>query len=110
MSLYSIILSFKTFLATLLGSYVASRNRKRFGIIAAFSVGVLIAVLLLQLLPANLSLADMLDTPAQDVLFMMGLGFIFLYMLERLLSVKKVRSGDNWKYVHHSAGENIWCK
>jgi ZIP family zinc transporter len=35
---------------------------------------------------------------------MTALGFTFLYMLERLLSVKKVVSGDGWKYVRHSTG------
>jgi ZIP family zinc transporter len=35
---------------------------------------------------------------------MTGLGFVFLYMLERLLSVKKIRLGDSWKYVRHSTG------
>jgi zinc transporter ZupT len=104
MKLYPIILSFITFLATLLGGYVASRNRKRFGVIAAFSAGVLIAVPLFQLLPASLKLADDLGTPVPNVLYMTGLGFIFLYMLERLLSVKKIRSGDGWKYVRHSTG------
>jgi zinc transporter ZupT len=89
MSPYPIILSFITFFATLLGGYVASRNRKRFGVIAAFSAGVLIAVPLFQLLPASLRLADNLGTPTQNVLYMTGLGFIFLHMLERLLSVKK---------------------
>jgi zinc transporter ZupT len=104
MSPYPIILSFITFLATLLGGYVAARNRNRFGVIAAFSAGVLIAVSLFQLLPASLRLADNLGTPTQDVLYMTGLGFVFLYMLERLLSVKKIRSGDGWKYVRHSTG------
>ena len=104
MKFYPIILSFITFFATLLGGYVASRNRKRFGVIAAFSAGVLIAVPLFQLLPASLKLADNLGTPTQNILYMTGLGFIFLYMLERLLSVKKIRSGDGWKYVRHSTG------
>jgi ZIP family zinc transporter len=104
MKFYPIILSFITFFATLLGGYVASRNRKRFGVIAAFSAGVLIAVPLFQLLPASLKLADNLGTPTQNVLYMTGLGFVFLYMLERLLSVKKIRSGDGWKYVRHSTG------
>ncbi len=104
MSPYPIILSFVTFLATLAGGFVAARNRSKFGIIAAFCAGVLIAVPLFQLLPASLKLADSLKTPASDVLYMMGLGFVFLYMLERLLSVKKVPSGDGWKYVRHSTG------
>jgi ZIP family zinc transporter len=104
MKFYPIILSFVTFLATLAGGYVAAKNRKRFGVIAAFSAGVLIAVSLFQLIPTSLNLAVKLGTPLQDVLYMMGLGFVFLYMLERLLSVKKVRSGDGWKYVRHSTG------
>jgi len=104
MSPYPIILSFITFLATLLGGYVAARNRNKFGIIAAFSAGVLIAVSLFQLIPTSLKLAENLGTPSQNVLYVTGLGFVFLYMLERLLSVKKVRSGDGWKYVRHSTG------
>ncbi len=104
MRLYPMILSFVTFLATLMGGYVASKNRRRFGVIAAFSAGVLIAVPLFQLLPATLTLAADLHVPSQNVLYVTALGFIFLYMLERLLSVKKVRSGDTWKYVRHSTG------
>ena len=101
---YPIILSFVTFLATLIGGYVASRSRRRFGIIAAFSAGVLIAVPLFQLLPATLVLAGNQNVPPQNVLYVTAMGFIFLYMLERLLSVKKVRAGDGWRYVRHSTG------
>ncbi len=104
MALFPIVLSFVTFLATLLGGYTAARNRSKFGVIAAFSAGVLIAVPLFQLLPASLTLAANINVPSQNILYMTALGFVFLYMLERLLSVKKVRSGDGWKYVRHSTG------
>jgi zinc transporter ZupT len=104
MAFYTILLSFVTFLATLVGGYTAAKNRKRFGVIAAFSAGVLIAVSLFQILPASLSLAEKTHASPQNILYVTGLGFIFLYMLERLLSVKKVRSGDTWKYIRHSAG------
>jgi len=104
MSPYPIVLSLITSVATMVGGYVAARNRSRFGIIAAFSAGVLIGVPLFQLLPATFSLAVMLHTPTESVLYMTAVGFTFLYMLERLLSVKKVRSGDAWKYVRHSTG------
>ncbi|HTY81327.1 MAG TPA: ZIP family metal transporter [Dehalococcoidales bacterium] len=104
MRYYPIILSFITFLATLAGGWVAARNRSRFGVIAAFAAGILIAVPLFQLLPASLDLAQKLGDPLQNVLFVTGAGFVFLYMLERLLSVKKVRSGEGWKYVRHSSG------
>jgi zinc transporter ZupT len=103
-TLLTIILSFITFFATLLGGYVAARNRSKFGIIAAFSAGVLIAVPLFQLLPATFILADKLQVTSQNIMYSVALGFIFLYMLERLLSVKKVREGDKWKYVRHSTG------
>jgi zinc transporter ZupT len=104
MSVYTIVLSFATFLATLAGGYMAAKNRSKFGYIAAFSAGVLIAVPLFQLLPTSLSLAANSNVSVQTVMYVTGLGFIFLYMLERLLSVKKVRSGDTWKYVRHSTG------
>jgi len=89
MKVYPIILSFVTFLATLAGGYTAAKNRNKFGFIAAFSAGVLIAVSLFQLLPTSLTLAAKTNVSAQNVLYVTGLGFIFLYMLERLLSVKK---------------------
>jgi len=87
--IYPIILSFVTFLATLAGGYTAAKNRSKFGYIAAFSAGILIAVPLFQLLPTSLTLAAQTNVSAQNVLYVMGLGFIFLYMLERLLSIKK---------------------
>jgi zinc transporter ZupT len=102
--IYPLVLSFITFLATLAGGYTAAKNRSKFGYIAAFSAGVLIAVPLFQLLPTSLTLAAKTNVTAQAVLYVTGLGFIFLYMLERLLAVKKVRSGDTWKFERHSTG------
>jgi ZIP family zinc transporter len=102
--IYPLVLSFITFLATLAGGYTAAKNRSKFGYIAAFSAGVLIAVPLFQLLPTSLTLAAKTNVSAQEVLYVTGLGFIFLYMLERLLAVKKVRSGDTWKFERHSTG------
>jgi len=104
MSPYPIVLSLITSLATLAGGYVAARNRSRFGVIAAFSAGVLIGVPLFQLLPATFDLARVLDTPTNNILYVTALGFTFLYMLERLVSVKKVRTSEGWKYVRHSTG------
>jgi zinc transporter ZupT len=104
MNYYPIVLSFITFLATLLGGYVAARYRNRFGVIASFSAGVLIAVPLFQLLPTALQLAQNLAIPYQNLLYIMAVGFIFLYMLERLLAVKRVPEGNSWKYIRHSAG------
>ena len=104
MHYYPLVLSFITFLATLAGGYVAARYRSRFAIIASFSAGVLIAVPLFQLLPTSLALGQNLGIPDQNLLYVMGVGFIFLYMLERLLAVKKVPEGNGWKYIRHSAG------
>jgi zinc transporter ZupT len=104
MKYYPLVLSFITFLATLLGGYVAARHRNRFGIIASFSAGVLIAVPLFQLLPTSLTLAQNSSVPYQDLFYVMAVGFIFLYMLERVAAVKKVPEGNSWKYIRHSAG------
>jgi zinc transporter ZupT len=104
MNYYPLVLSFITFLATLLGGYIAARYRNRFSIIASFSAGVLISVPLFQLLPTSFKLARNLGVPDQNLLYVLAAGFIFLYILERLLSVKKVPEGNGWKYIRHWPG------
>jgi len=52
----------------------------------------------------SLDLAAKLNVFRKKCALFYRLGFIFLYMLERLLAVKKVRSGNTWKYERHSTG------
>ena len=104
MNLYAIVLSVVTFSATLLGGFVAARYRHRFGIIAAFAGGVLVAVPIFNLLPATLGLAAQINASPANIFYVTGLGFIFLYIMERFFSVRRVLVGDSWKNIRHSQG------
>ncbi len=64
----------------------AVRYRKRFGILAAFAAGVLIAVSFFDLHPEAFTLATKPGVPLEQVLYGTAVGFIFLLILQNLLS------------------------
>jgi zinc transporter ZupT len=99
-----IIFSAVTFVSTLSGGLVAARFRNRFGIIAAFASGVLIAVPLFDLLPESLNLAVQINMPLEQVLYAVAVGFVFLYILERYFTVHHVCEGDECRNVRHPKG------
>jgi len=99
-----IIFSTATFVSTLGGGLVAARFRSRFGIIAAFASGVLIAVPLFDLLPESLKLAVQISVPLEQVLYAVAVGFLFLYVLERYFSVHHVYEGETCQNVRHPKG------
>jgi len=57
MNKYPVIFSTITLVSTALGGLFAVRYRKRFGVLAAFAAGILIAVSFLDLLPEALRMA-----------------------------------------------------
>jgi zinc transporter ZupT len=90
MNRVAIISGALTFVSTLAGGLFAVRYRERFGILAAFAAGVLIAVSLFDLLPEALRLATNAGVPLEQVMYVTALGFIFLLILERYFSVHRV--------------------
>jgi zinc transporter ZupT len=104
MNRFSIIFGALTFVSTLAGGLFAVRYRERFGILAAFAAGVLIAVSLFDLLPEALRLAttaggflylgaaDLLpqahekDHPLVSIAFTL-LGFLLIFVITGLLGV-----------------------
>ena len=94
-----------TFFSTLLGGLIAVRYRKRFGMLAAFAAGVLIAVSLFDLLPETFRLATAAGVPLEQVMYVTAVGFIFLLILERYFSVHHVCLPDGTcSNVHHHRG------
>ena len=84
---------------------LAVRYRKRFGILAAFAAGVLIAVSLFDLLPEAFRLATKAGVPLEQVMYVTAVGFIFLLILERYFSVHRVCLPDGTcTNVHHPKG------
>jgi ZIP family zinc transporter len=86
------------------GGLIAARFRNRFGVVAAFASGVLVAVPLFDLLPESLNLAVQIKVPLVDLLYAVALGFIFLYILERYISVHHICEGDTCQNVRHPRG------
>jgi zinc transporter ZupT len=105
MKLSPIIFTGLTFFSTLAGGLLAIRYRNRFGILAAFAAGVLIAVSLFDLLPETITLALKAGVPVEHVMYEAGAGFLFLLVLERYLSVHRVCLDDGTcTNVHHHKG------
>ena len=84
--MFPIIFGAVTIVSTLVGGLFAVRFRKRFGILAAFAAGVLIAVSFFDLLPEAFSLATKAGVPLEQVMYVTAVGFIFLLILQNLLS------------------------
>ncbi len=89
------------FVSTLFGGLAAVKLRNRFGVLAAFASGVLIAVPLFDLLPETLKLAAGLNVPFRHITYAVALGFIFLLILDRYLSVHRICAGGVCKNVRH---------
>ena len=101
MSIYSVLLGITTFFSTLGGGLAAVKLRKKFGILAAFAAGVLIAVPLFDLLPESINLASQIKLPVEIIMYMVALGFIFLFVLERYISVHRICSGRKCRNIRH---------
>ena len=82
MNMFPIIFGALTFISTLAGGLFAVRYRKRFGILAAFAAGVLIAVSLFDLLPQ----AHEKNDPLVSIAFTL-LGFLLIFVITGLLGV-----------------------
>jgi zinc transporter ZupT len=91
-----------TFFSTLLGGLAAVRLRKHFGILAAFVSGVLVAVPLFDLLPEALRLAGEGHIPAENVMYAVAIGFVFLFVLDRYISVHRICENGVCRNVRHA--------
>ena len=103
--MFPILFGILTFISTLIGGLVAVRYRNRFGILAAFAAGVLIAVSLFDLIPETLKLSTKAGGSPEQVMYATAAGFLFLLILERYFSVHRVcRPDGSCSNVHHPKG------
>jgi zinc transporter ZupT len=99
-----LLLSLAAFGATFAGGLLAARLRDRLGVLSAFAAGVLIAVAFFDLLPEAIAIATTLATPIRLVLYFTASGFLFLYVLERYVSVHRVCEEGVCKNLRHPKG------
>ncbi len=101
MAIETVIFGIITFISTLTGGLVAMKLKHRFGVLAAFASGVLIAVPLFDLLPETMKLNAGLNIPFENITYAIAVGFISLLILDRYLSVHRICIGEECRNVRH---------
>jgi zinc transporter ZupT len=104
MNLTAILMAVVTCFSTLLGGAFAARRRKNIGILGAFAAGVLITTSLLDLLPQTFRLATSANVLLEDVMALTVVGFLFLYMISRLISAHVFSKEGEYVEVRHPLG------
>lgn len=103
MNLSAILLAVITCFSTLLGGSFAARRRKNIGIMGAFAAGVLITTSLLDLLPQTFRLAVSVNVLLENVMAMTVVGFLFLYIISRLITAHVFKDGE-YSEIRHPLG------
>ena len=104
MNFNAILLAIITCFSTLLGGTFASRRRKNIGILGAFAAGVLITTSLLDLLPQTFKLATSINVPLEDVMALTVVGFLFLYIISRMITSHVFNKDGEYIEVKHPLG------
>ncbi|MFX1383945.1 MAG: ZIP family metal transporter, partial [Promethearchaeota archaeon] len=99
-----LLLTIITFFSTFAGGILATKFRLRLEYFTALAAGVLIGVPLFELLPESLNLANKMNISLEIVMYIVALGFVFLFILERYISVHKICEEDVCKNVRHPKG------
>jgi zinc transporter ZupT len=100
----AIILAIVTCFSTLLGGAFAARRRRNIGILGAFAAGVLITTSLLDLLPQTFKLATSVNVLLEDVMALTVVGFLFLYIVSRLIVAHVFKDGAYVEVKHPMGG------
>jgi zinc transporter ZupT len=90
LSYYPFLFGIITFFSTMAGGLLAIKYHRQHGAIMALAAGVLIAVSLFDLLPESLKLATQIELEQKFVLYSVAAGFVFLLVVERYFSVKRL--------------------
>jgi len=104
MNLNAIFLAIVTCFSTLLGGTFAARRRKNIGILGAFAAGVLITTSLLDLLPQTFRLATAVNVLLEDVMALTVVGFLFLYIISKLVISHAFTADGEYTEVKHPLG------
>jgi zinc transporter ZupT len=104
MNFSAIFLSVLTCFSTLFGGTIAVRYRKNIGILGAFAAGVLITTSLVDILPQTFRLATSINVLLEDVMALTVVGFLFLYIISRLISAHVFSKEGEYIEVKHPLG------
>ena len=104
MNFNAVLLAVVTCFSTLLGGTFAARRRKKIGVLGAFAAGVLITTSLLDLLPQTFRLATSVNVLIEDVMALTVVGFLFLYVISRLITSHVFNKDGEYIEVRHPLG------
>jgi ZIP family zinc transporter len=104
MNLDAVLFAVVTCFSTLLGGTFAARRRKNVGILGAFAAGVLITTSLLDLLPQTFRLATSVNVVLESVMALTVVGFLFLYIISRLITAHVFSKDGEYIEVKHPLG------
>jgi zinc transporter ZupT len=104
MNFAALVLAFITCFSTLLGGVFASRRRKDIGVLGALAAGVLITTSLVDILPQTFKLAVSANVLLEEVMAITVVGFLFLYIISRLVSRHVYSEKGEYVEVKHPLG------
>lgn len=104
MNFDAIFLAVITCFSTLLGGTFAARRKKNIGVLGAFAAGILITTSLLDILPQTFRLATSVNALLEDVMALTVVGFLFLYIISRLISAHVFSKEGEYVEVRHPLG------
>jgi zinc transporter ZupT len=104
MNFDAVLLAIITCFSTLLGGTFASKRRKEIGVLGAFAAGVLITTSLLDLLPQTFKLATAINLALDNVMALTVVGFLFLYILSRIVTSHVFSKDGEYIEVKHPLG------
>jgi ZIP family zinc transporter len=104
MNFDAVILAVITCFSTVFGCVFASSYMKMIGILGAFAAGVLITTSLLDILPQTFKLAQSANVLLEDVMALTVVGFLFLYIISRLISEHVFSKDGEYVEVKHPIG------
>lgn len=99
-----ILLSFFTFISTLLGGLFAFKNQSRLHYIMSFTAGVLIAVCFLDIMPEIFAITSKAKVDPTPSLIMIVVGFLFIHILEKLAVIHTSHEEEYKEHKHPTIG------
>jgi zinc transporter ZupT len=104
MNFDAIFLAIVTCVSTLFGGILAARRRKNIGTLGALAAGILITTSLVNILPQTFRLADSVNVLLEEVMIITVVGFLFLYIISRMISGHVFNKEGEYVEVKHPLG------
>jgi ZIP family zinc transporter len=104
MNFDAVVLATITCFSTLIGGIFAARRRRNIGALGALAAGVLITTSLVDILPQTFRFANSANVLLEEVMAVTVVGFLFLYIISRMVSGHVFGKNGEYVEVKHPLG------